>query len=257
MAQNIKDIPFGLQLFSIRHTCQADEGKNLPAVLAEVARMGYNGVEFAGYHGWSAEDLRRMLDDNNLVCCGSHVMMDTLLGDELQKSIEFHRTLGNQFLIVPILAKEYRESIDAWKRGADTLNGIAELLRPHGMYTGYHNHSMEFAATDGELPWEVFFSRTSDDVVMQVDVGNAMGGGGDPIAMLKRFPGRARTVHLKEYGGDPDAVVGEGEVDWKEFLSQAADVGGAQWFIVEHERKAERAMADVDKCLQYLRGLEF
>lgn len=256
MTKDIRDIPFGLQLFSLRHTCQADEGRNLPAIAAELARMGYQGIEFAGYYGWSAADLRRMLDDSGLACCGSHVGLDTLLGDELEKSVEFHRTLGNQFLIVPVLGKEHRDSIDAWKRTAELFNEIAERLRPHGMYTGYHNHSMEFAEIDGELPWEAFFSRTTDDVVMQVDVGNAIHGGGDPRVMLERFPGRSRTFHLKEFGGAPGAVIGQGEVDWQTLLPLAARIGGAEWFIVEHERDPNRAMADVDKCLRYLRGLE-
>ena len=108
---------------------------------------------------------------------------------------------------------------------------------------------------DGEFPWEVFFSRTSDDVVMQIDVGNAIAGGGDPLAMIERFPGRARTIHLKEFGGAADAVIGQGEVDWKKLLELAGQRGGAEWYIVEHEREPGCAMADVDKCLQYLRGL--
>ena len=258
MAMNTRitrDIPFGLQLYSIRHTCQADAGRNFPAVAAELARMGYQGLEFAGYHGWSAADLRRILDDNSLACCGAHVGIDSLLGDELQKSVEFHRALGNRLLIVPGLGEQYRDSIDAWKRTAEVFNDIAERLRLHDMYTGYHNHMTEFAPMDGEFPWEVFFSRTSDDVVMQIDVGNAIAGGGDPLAMIERFPGRARTIHLKEFGGAPDAVIGQGEVDWKKLLELAAQRGGAEWYIVEHEREPGRAMADVDKCLRYLKGV--
>jgi len=256
MAKDIKDIPIGLQLFSIRHACEADAGRNMPGIVAELARMGYQGVEFAGYHGWSAADLRRILDDHGLACCGAHVGIDTLLGDELERSVEFHRALGNKFLIVPILGKQYCESLDALKRTAETFNEIAEKLRPHGMFTGFHNHTTEFTPIGGELPWEALFSRTSDDVVMQVDVGNAIAGGGDPVAMIERFPGRLRTIHLKEYGGEPGAVLGEGEVDWKKLLPLAALTGGAQWFIVEHERDPDRAMADVDKCLQFLRGLD-
>ncbi len=257
MAKDIKDIPIGLQLYSVRHACKADGGKNFPAIVAELAKMGYQGLEFAGYHGWDAADLHRILDDNGLACCGSHVVFEKLLGDKLEEAIEFHRTLGNRWLIVPWLAKKYNESADAWKRTADVFNEIAEKLRPHGMYTGYHNHTMEFAPVDGELPWEILFSRTCDDVVMQVDVGNALEGGGDPLAMLERFPGRSRTIHLKEYGGAPNAVLGQGEVDWQKLLPLAAEVGGAQWFIVEHERNSDRAMADADKCLQYLRSLDF
>jgi len=61
--------------------------------------MGYQGVEFAGYYGLTAEQLRKLLDDNGIVCCGTHTGLDTLLGDNLEKTIEFNKTLGNKYLI--------------------------------------------------------------------------------------------------------------------------------------------------------------
>ncbi|HLH78770.1 MAG TPA: sugar phosphate isomerase/epimerase, partial [Chthonomonas sp.] len=105
-------IPIGLQLYSVREQC----AKDLPGVLKAVAQMGYEGVEFAGYHGYGAAELRKMLDDFGLKCCGAHVGIETLLGDELAKSIEFHKTLGNKFLIVPGLPRQYTESKEAWLR---------------------------------------------------------------------------------------------------------------------------------------------
>lgn len=250
-----QDIPIGLQLFSVRSECEKDDGKNFPAVVEAVAKMGYDGVEFAGYYGWSAEGIRKVLDDNGLVCCGTHVGIDTLLGDELEKSIEFHRTIGNRFLIVPGLPEQYRCCPESWQRTADVFNEIAEKLQPHGMHTGYHNHHHEFQPMEGQVPWEIFFGGTRQEVVMQLDVGNAMHGGGDCAELLRSYPGRALTLHVKEHGGSPEAVVGEGEVDWKEILPLAAGVGGTQWYIVEHERDPARALGDVDKCIQNLRKI--
>jgi hypothetical protein len=113
MAADVKSIPIGLQLYSVRHECEKDDGKNFPNIVKAVAKMGYEAVEFAGYFGWEAEDIRRVLDDNALPCCGTHVGIQTLVGDELKRSIDFHRTIGNQFLIVPGLPEEYRNSIGA------------------------------------------------------------------------------------------------------------------------------------------------
>ena len=86
------NIPIGLQLYSVREDCKND----LPGVLKEVARMGYAGVEFAGYYGHSAADLRKMLDDLGLICCGTHTGIQTLLGEELPKTIEYNQTPGQQ-----------------------------------------------------------------------------------------------------------------------------------------------------------------
>jgi sugar phosphate isomerase/epimerase len=255
MAGDISSIPIALQLYSVRHECEKDDGRNFPNVVEAVAKMGYEGVEFAGYYGWDAADIRKVLDDNNLPCCGTHVGIQTLLGDELERSVEFHRTIGNRFLIVPGLPEEYRCCADAWKRTAGLFNEIAEKLAPHGMVTGYHNHAVEFQPMEGEVPWDILFGSTRRDVVMQLDIGNAIHGGGDCAAILRKYPHRATTIHIKDYGGAPEAVIGEGEVDWKELLPLIAEIGGTQWSIVEHERDPARALSDVDRCLRNLRRM--
>ena len=245
-------IPIGLQLYSIRQDCARD----LPGTLAAVAKMGYAGVEFAGYHGYNAPDLRKMLDDNGLKCCGVHTGIDTLLGDALPRTIEFNQALGNRYLIVPWLPEKYRTSAADWRETARLFDQLAEQARPDGMLVGYHNHDVEFKPLDGTQPFDLFFGNTRADVVMQVDNGNAMHGGGDPIAALRRYPGRAITVHLKEYAeGYDKALIGEGNVDWKTTFELCETIGGTQWYIVEQESYAYPPLECVDRCLQNLRRM--
>jgi len=247
-------IPIGLQLYSVRE----DAAKDLPGVIAKVAKMGYAGVEFAGYYGHSAADIRKMLDDNGLKCCGTHIGLETLLGDALPASIELHHTLGNRFLIVPGLAEKYRSSRAAWRQTADIFNEIADKLAPQGLRTGYHNHNIEFQPLDGELPWDTFFGNTRPEVIMQFDVGNALHGSGkgDAAAYLKRYPGRATTVHVKEYSATNDkALIGEGDVNWPEIFSLCETSGGTEWYIVEQESYAYPPLECVDLCLQNLRKM--
>src|ERR1700722_4601058 len=113
-------IPVALQLYSVRDDCARD----FPGTLQAVAKMGYDGVEFAGYYGHTAESLRKNLDDLGLRAAGAHVAIDLMLGDRLSETIEYHRTLGVPYLIVPWLGNSYRDSIDAWKRTAETMNEI-------------------------------------------------------------------------------------------------------------------------------------
>ncbi|MHC4180411.1 MAG: sugar phosphate isomerase/epimerase family protein, partial [Planctomycetota bacterium] len=91
--------------------------------------------------------------------------------------------------------------------------------------------------------------------VMQLDIGNCISGGGDPIAVLKKFPGRSATIHLKEHGGKPEAVVGEGDVDWEKVFRLCETTGGTRWYIVEHERGAGSPMDNVRRCIQNLRKM--
>src|SRR5438046_2699479 len=86
-------IPFGLQLYSVRNEC----AKDLVGTVTAVGKMGYKAVEFAGYHGRDAKTLRKLLDDVGLKCCGTHIGLETLLGDKLPQTIEFNKILGNKF----------------------------------------------------------------------------------------------------------------------------------------------------------------
>ncbi len=245
-------IPIGLQLYSIRGACEED----LPGTLAAVAKMGYEGVEFAGYHGRAAEELRQMVDDVGLQVCGSHLDLEPLLGDELDRTIEFSRTLGNRFLIVPGLPGERTNSRAAWLETAGVFNEIAATLKPLGMYTGYHNHHTEFTPMDGEMPWDTFFGNTSPEVVMQIDLGNCLHGNADPVEFLERYPGRALTVHLKERSATNDkALIGEGDVRWEDVFRLCEADGKTEWYIVEQESYAHPPLECVDRCLKALREM--
>jgi len=245
-------IPIALQLYSVRKDCESD----LAATLAAVAKMGYEGVEFAGYYGRSAEELRRMLDDLGLKVAGTHIGLDTLLGDQFEATVEFNKTLGNKFLIVPSLPGERTGSRAAWLESARIFDEIADRLKPLGMHTGYHNHSIEFAPLEGEMPWDTLFGNTVPEVVMQLDTGNCLRGGGDPVAFLERYPGRALTFHLKEHSKTNDkAILGEGDVRWDDVFRLCESTGGTQWYIVEQESYAYPPLECVERCLKALRGM--
>jgi sugar phosphate isomerase/epimerase len=251
----MKRIPVALQLYSVRDDCAQD----LPETLEAVAGFGYDGVEFAGYYGRSGEELKGMLDDLGLEVAGTHVGIQTLLGDELEGSIEFNRALGNRFLIVPSLPEEMRGSKDSWLKAARLLNEISERLGPEEMRVGYHNHAVEFQPVNGELPWDIVFRATVPEVVMQLDTGNAMWGGvgaDDVLEILRRYPGRATTVHLKAFSSENErALIGEGEMDWEEFFSLCETVGGTEWYIVEQERYPFAPLESVRRCKENLDDL--
>jgi len=244
-------IPFGLQLYSVRNEC----AKDLPGTIAAVAKMGYKAVEFAGYHGRDAKTLRQMLDDNGLKCCGTHIPLDTMLGDNLAKTVEFNQTLGNQFLIVASLPGKYTKTRQTWEEAADRFSEVADKLKPHGMRTGYHNHNIEFKPLPGEseLPWDIFFNRAKKEVVIQFDMGNGMADGGDPMIYLKKHPGRVASVHVKPFSRKkPNALIGDDEQPWKEIFNLCETVAGVEWYIIEYESDAYTPLVSVQKTLEVM-----
>ena len=244
--------PVALQLYSVRQ----DAAQDLPGVLRQVKEMGYDGVEFAGYYDRTAQELRTLLDDNGLRCAGTHTGLKTVLEDELERTIEFNRTIGNKNLIVPGLPPERRSSADAWRETAQLFNELADKVRPHGMRVGYHNHGHEFQELDGQIPWDVFGRTTNDDVVMQIDLGNAMHGGADPVPYLERYANRAVTVHLKDHDPENDkALLGEGKLRWDDVFRIVDSTGVTEWYIVEQESYAYPPMECVRRCRENLRKM--
>ena len=245
-------IPISLQLYSVREDCAND----LPGTLKAVADMGYEGVEFAGYHNRSADELRQMCDELKLTVVGTHLGIGTLLGDQLAETVIFNRTLGHRYLIVPGLAEEYRATAAAWRQTAATFNDIAAKAAALDAQIGYHNHRLEFEDLDGEIPWDIFCGGTPQNVITQLDVGHCMRGGGDPVASLHKYAGRAQLVHVKEYDpADETTVVGEGIVPWEKVFEACETVGGTQWYVVEHERYAAGPLECVEACLRNLQKI--
>jgi len=243
-------IPFALQLYSVRNEC----AKDLDSTVAAVAKMGYKAVEFAGYHGRDAKSLRKLLDDLGLKCCGTHIGLDTLLGDNLPKTIEFNHTLGNPFLIVPSLSGKYTKNRQGWQEAADLFNELADKVKPHEMRVGYHNHNIEFKLLDGEVPWDTFFNRAKKEVVVQFDTGNGVASGGDPVVYLKKKPGRVASVHVKPYSNaKPNALIGDDELPWKEIFNICETTAGVEWYIIEYESDAYPPLVSVQKTLEVMR----
>lgn len=232
-----------LQLYSI-HRYIGNVG--FEKALADVAAIGYTGVEFAGYGKHTAAEIKKMLADNGLTVCGTHVgnssygfKIDAKAGkyeydaDVLKKTCEFELAYGNDLVICPgggnlppgcgwgMTQPAPNAKTDEFiKRLADLYNKAAADAAKMGCRIGLHNHMWEHAikTCDGKTYWEYFFGNTSKDVCMEQDVGWSTCAGIDPCAEYVKFPGRSPTLHAKENGMGPDvkkfdAILGKPGMD--------------------------------------------
>jgi len=235
-AATTKKLPVAVQLYSVRDVC----AKDFDGALGQLAKMGFDGVEFAGYHSYSGKPkaLRQRLDDLNLRVAATHLATMALRGDALKQTIEFHQTIGCRFLIVP----NDRDFTDPEKSKvlAETFNQVALTLKPLGMACGYHNHASDFKMNGGKTSWDWFAERTSQDVILQQDCGWTVAAGYDPVVLMKRYPGRMRTTHFKPVvvGGDQTKkpIIGQDSVDWPAVLAACIAFGGTEWITVEQEK---------------------
>lgn len=228
-------IPIAVQMYSVRADCQ----KDFDAALEQVAAMGFEGVEFAGYYGYAgrAPELRKRLGALHLRAAGTHIGLDTLQGDALQQTIDFHQAIGCPFLIVP--NNSAFTDPEKSKALADTFNQISERLKPLGMACGYHNHVAEFKKDGDKTFWDLFAERTTRDVILQQDCGWTAAAGFDPVAYVRKYPGRTKTVHFKPFARPADvgrkAILGQDSVDWPAVYAACVSVGGTEWIVVEQE----------------------
>lgn len=252
----MSSIPIALQLYSIRD----EMAKDVPATLKKVAEMGYDGVEFAGFFEHDPEELGDMCDDLGLGIAGAHVQVNAIQEFELQATIDDMIKLGNDFIVVPGLPEEYRNSVEAWQTTADLFNVAVEKVTQHDLELGYHNHAHEFEPLEGEIPWDVFMERADEDVFGQLDVGHCIRAGQDPVLYLQKYPGRYLTVHVKDFDpDDEDVLVGDGVADWETIFDLCEDVAGTEWYIIEQEHYPVPPIEAVEICLNNTRkmlGLE-
>lgn len=231
-----RNIPISVQLYSVRGDC----AKDFDAALAEVAKMGFAGVEFAGYYNYGSKpkELRRKLDDLGVKAAATHIGTGSLRGEALNRTVEFHQTLGCKFLIVP--GDGDFTHPEKSKELAETFNRAAEVLKPLGMFCGYHNHTGEFKKDGGKTYWDLFAERTSKDVVLQQDCGWTAAAGLDPVELIARYPGRTKVTHFKPavLGEDKSKqpILGGDSVNWAAVLEACRTQGGTEWITIEQEQ---------------------
>ena len=229
-------LPVALQLYSVRNDCKAD----FDATLARVAKLGFEGVEFAGYYGYAdrARDLRKKLDELGLKSAATHIPTGSFRGDNLAKTIDFHQAIGCKFLIVPG-DKDFTDP-EKSKVLAELFNEVSAKLKPLGLACGYHNHSKEFTTKFGDkTAFDTFAERTRQEVVLQQDCGWTADAGFNPVDVMKRYPGRFGSTHFKPtvVGQDPSkkAIIGQDSVNWVAVLAACRSVGGTKWITLEQE----------------------
>ena len=241
-----------VQLYSIHKYIKGKDG--LAKALQEVAKIGYKGVEFAGYYGASADEIKKMLADAGLVACGTHVGRAEFGPDKIKATCEFNLAYGNSFICCPgggNFPGKGENLDDFMKMLVDYYNTAAETAAKYGCKIGLHNHKGEFERklSNGQTYWDYFFSQTADNVCMEQDVGWTTAAGRDPCIQYAKYPHRSPTLHAKENGMGSkkfDAILGQpGDgavgVAWDR-LFPVTDADGVKWYVVECERHFDSLM---------------
>jgi sugar phosphate isomerase/epimerase len=183
-------------------------------------------------------------------CYSTHNNCSTSFSSEgISKAIELNKILGSHFVVMASAGKV--ATIDGWKQVAETLNKGNEKLAEAGLHSGYHNHALEWKPIDGQKPMDVLAENTDKSVLLQFDVGTCVEMENDPVAWIKKNPGRIKSLHLKDWapGKGYRVLFGEGVCPWKKIFAAAEADGGVEFYLIEQEGSQYPEMETASRCL--------
>ncbi|HYW52161.1 MAG TPA: sugar phosphate isomerase/epimerase [Gemmatimonadaceae bacterium] len=246
----------GVQLYTVRG---AMEKEGVDKILARIAAIGYKEVEFAGYYGRSAAQIRAALEANGLTSPSVHVPLQQLTAPDFPKFVADAKLIGHKWINLAWLAPPDRGSVEKYNSHADALLKAQQVAKAAGITIGYHNHEFEFDPLGNTNGYEILLERTKGSgVVFEMDLYWMSVAGKDPVSYWTRFPGRFPMVHVKDNGGKPGneiRPVGAGTIDWAALFAKR-NVAGIKHFYVEHDNPAD-PFVSITESYAYLKKLRF
>ncbi len=238
----------GLQLYTIRTVLEDD----FRATMEQVAKLGYDEVEFAGYYDRSPDEIGALLNEFGLEAPATHVPLGQIreAPDEL---IHTAQAIGHDYIVCPYLSEEERGSLDDYRRHAEQFTRFGERCSEAGLQFAYHNHDFEFEPMDGTVPYEVLLEETDPEhVQMELDLFWVHAADHDPLDYIQRDPGRYPLCHVKDRSADGEMVaVGEGALDFAALFREA----DFEHYFVEHDNP-EAPMQSIETSYQALSQLD-
>lgn len=266
--------PVAIQIYSVREDAQRD----LYATLKALKAMGYDGVEFAGLYGHSAEEVRRMCSELSLVPLSAHVPYRDMIADP-EGVLSQYAEIGCKYVAIPYLIEEDRPGGTGFAAVIENAKCLGATAKALGMTLLYHNHDFEFVNLNGRYALDMLYDAV-DAALLQTELDTCWVnvGGEDPAAYILKYAGRSPVVHLKDFSGEKSenmyeligmekkAVarpadfefrpVGYGKQDFPAILD-AAEKAGAKWVVVEQDNPSMglSAMECAAKSRAYLKEI--
>lgn len=235
---------------------------SMESAVRDIAAAGYEGTEmFDGNlveYADRPEELRGLLSESGVklvsVYSGANFIFADVLPEELHRinrAAELAATFGAERLVVGGGARRAAGTTDEdyalLARGLDQVTDIAESF---GLTASYHPH----LSTIVESPSELERLMDTTRIGFCPDTAHLAAGGGDPAAVIRKYPDRIRHVHLKDFRADPFQFLplGEGDLDFPDIIRAVKESGYDSWLMVELDNYAGDPRAAAETSKKYL-----
>lgn len=243
--------PISVQLYSLREQCQED----FDQVLADLADIGYAGVEPFNLYGKSPTEFKAQVEGLGMQISSSHFPWANRA--ELGDVVETIHGLGLNRVAAGFGGDDVNDG-ESLKKTVDAINAITDRYKTHGLSVFIHNHYWEFEPIDGKLPYHTFYDECPD-LQFEVDTYWAANFGAcDPAAEVANVKDRAPLLHIKDgpnERGKAHVACGDGVIDIPAII-QAADPGVLEWVIVELDACDTDMLEAVRRSYTYLTANE-
>lgn len=217
----------GLQLWSIQEACKED----LFQALESVKKSGYDGVEFAGYYGYSATEVANALKEYDLEVAASHLPFETLR-DHFEATLAYEKAIGNHRLVVPYASFE---TFAEWQQFAREFAEVAKKAAAQGFECYYHNHAHEFTEIPNKSMIEELLAE-NPALKLEADLYWIAYSGTDVFTWLKEHQESVGLLHIKDMQEEPkeSTEINNGILPIKDYVTVAQQFQ-MLWLIVEQE----------------------
>lgn len=236
-----------VQVYSVRD--HINDSETLLKALEEIKKIGYDGVEFAGYFDTDAATIKAKLDELGLVAVGGHIGLTDFVKGKLEKTIDFQHTLGVK--AVGVGGAPHRTMLECKATGKILGNAQKYAMEKYGMKVYYHNHCEEFKPLRNKmLPIDVIGSYCS----LEIDTYWSFHAGMDNYKLITEKKDNIVHLHVKDgIDGKPKAL-GEGNCDIPTVVKAAKDIG-MEWLIVENDDPVPTGFEDITRSIKYLKSI--
>jgi sugar phosphate isomerase/epimerase len=254
--------PLGVQAYTFRHAFP----KDVAATLDTIKMMGFTEIEGGGGR-MAPEEFRKMCEERGISIPSTGTGYEQLVKDP-KGVADRAKALGAKYVMTAwIPHKTGSFNFENAKKAVEDFNAAGKVLKENGITFCYHVHGYEFWPHENGTLLDYIITNTNPEYVsFEMDVMWTYFGGGDPVALLKKYKNRWKLMHLKDLKkGTPkdrtgltpdenDVPLGTGELDIPGIL-KAARKAGVQHYFIEDESPAHEVSKEVPLSIAYLKGL--
>ena len=259
--QPLYTAPLGVQTYTFRRSIGTDPVK----VLDTIKKLGFTEIEGGGGRMHPSE-FKKLCDERGISIPSTGAAYEDLV-NKADSVVWRAKMLGAKYVMCAWIPHQNNTlTFENAKKAVEDFNKAGKILKENGLTFCYHAHGYEFQPyEDGTLLDYMFKNTNPEYVSFQMDIFWIQFGGGDPVALLKKYGSRWKMMHIKDMrkgtkkdltgltSVDNDVALGTGELDLPAIFREAKKVGIKHYFI---EDESSSYASQVPQSIAYLKSLK-